>query len=109
MTTTGYVEFSPPRRPEEYVGQAGPHEGLALTHDVLDAIAESKVSGRPHRYLVRGEWQRNDGTRYLDFAIDRRWLEANSNYRTVEGMLRWTCPECGKTSGKHLKLCGYES
>lgn len=106
--TIEYHEFIPPRRPEEYAGQAGPHNGLALTYDVLDAMAEAKVSGRPHRYLVRGEWRRSDGVRYLDFAIDRAWVTANTNYRLVEGHLRWTCPVCGRLSGKHNKGCDYE-
>lgn len=105
MTTTEYVPFHPPRRPEEYVGQVGPHNGLALDHNVLDALAEARVSGKAHRYLVRGEWRRSDGVRYLDIAVDRAWVVANSNYQLVEGQLRYVCPGCGRMSGSHSKGC----
>lgn len=104
-----YAVFNPARRPEEYVGQPGPHNGLALTPDVIEAIASSRVSGRPHGYLVQGEWLRRDGVRYLDIAVDRRWVEANSHYRVDEhGQLRWVCPECGLKGGRHSKACGWE-
>lgn len=103
-----YVPFSPPRRPEEYVGQSGPHNGLALEHHVLDAIAEARLTGRRHRYLVQGEYVRRDGVRYLDIAIDRAWITANTRYQLIEGRLRWQCPECGKLSGQHTKACGWE-
>lgn len=103
-----YVTFNPPRRPEEYVGQKGPHNGLALEHYVLDAIAEARVSGRRHRYVVQGEYVRRDGVRYLDIAIDRAWITENTNYRLFEGRLRWQCPECGKLGGQHTKACGWE-
>lgn len=102
-----YHPFNPPRRPEEYVGQAGPHNGLALTADVLQAIARSKVSGEPHEYVVRGEWVRRDGVRFLDFAIDRAWVVANTNYQLIGGELRYVCPGCGKLSGNHAKGCDH--
>lgn len=103
-----YHEFNPPRRPEEYVGQPGPHNGLALTYDVIQAIASSKMSGRPHPFLVRGETVRRDGVRFLDIAIDRAWVTQNTNYKLIDGRLRWQCPSCGKLSGTHSKGCGYE-
>jgi hypothetical protein len=105
--TMTYTEFHPARRPEEFVGLAGPHGGLALPHDVLEAIAQARVSNRPHQYLVRGEWVRSDGARYLDIAVDRAWLTASTNYQLVDGMLRWTCPACGRLSGAHSKGCDY--
>lgn len=105
--TTRYVEFNPPRRPEEYRGAAGPHNGLALTWDVIQAIARSEMTGEAHGCLVRGEWVRSDGVRFLDFAIDRAWVAANSNYQLVEGQLRWVCPGCGRMSGNHSKGCDY--
>jgi hypothetical protein len=103
-----YVEFTPPRRPEQYVGQPGPHNGLALTHDVLTAIAQSRITGQRHPFLVRGEWIRKDGKRFLDIAIDRAWVTENTHYRLIEGRLRWVCPVCGKLSGQHTKACDYE-
>lgn len=107
--TTQYVEFRPARRVEEYVGQKGPHFGLALSPDVLDAMAQAKVTGKAHGYLVRGEWRRSDGVTFLDFAIDRAWVDANTNYRLQDdGRLRWTCPVCGRLSGSHNKGCDYE-
>lgn len=102
-----YMPFWPHRRPEEFVGIAGPHNGLALTHDVLEAIAESRVTGKPHPFLVRGEWIRRDGVRFLDVGIDVQWVTANTDYRLVNGMLRWTCPGCGRLSGNHAKGCDY--
>lgn len=108
--TTEYVPFSPHRRPEEYVGQVGQHNGLALPQYALDAIATSKLARQPNQYAVLGEWRRDDGVRFLDLGVTREWLEAVSNYRQDDtGRLRWTCPECGHLSGKHAKLCGYES
>lgn len=100
-----YHEFTPPRRPEEYVGQSGPHNGLALTYDVLKAIGLARVSHQSHGYLVRGEWLSRDGTRYLDIAMDVAWVAANSNYQLVNGFLRWVCPSCGRMSGAHNKGC----
>lgn len=108
-TTTEYVRFERPRRPEEYVLQPGPHFGLALPPGAYDAIAEAKVTGRPNMYEVIGEWRRSDGVSFLDLAVSPAWILANTNYRPDErGRLRWTCPECGKLSGIHSKTCGYE-
>ena len=104
-----YTEFNPPRRPEEYLGQAGPHNGLALTPDVIQAIAQGKVTNQPHPYLIRGEWVRHkDGVRFLDVAMDRAWLTANTHHQLVDGRLRWVCPVCQKLSGHHTKACDYE-
>lgn len=104
MTTITYVPFDPPRRPEEYLGQSGPHNGLALEHNVLDAIATSKQPGKPpHGYLVRGEWRRSDGVRFLDIAVDRAWVMSNTDYQLIDGRLRYVCPECGGMS--HRKGC----
>ena len=107
-TTVEYHPFNPPRRPEEFVGIAGPHNGLALEHYVLEAIAKARVENRGHPYMVRGEWVRSDGVRYLDVAVDRSWVTANTHYQLIDGRLRWVCPECGKLSGQHAKSCGYE-
>lgn len=105
---TEYFRFRPHRRPEEYLGQAGPNFGLALPPYALDAIADAKVTRRPNQYAVVGEWRR-EGIRFLDLAVTREWLEAVSNYRQDEsGRLRWTCPECGRLGGSHAKGCGYE-
>lgn len=106
--TTHYVPFDPARRPEEYVGQPGPHNGLALEHNVLEAIAEAKVTGKSHGFLVRGEWRRSDGLRFLDIAVDRAWvMSVDPNYQLVDGRLRWVCPECGHMSSNHRKGCGH--
>lgn len=107
LPTTTYHPFHPPRRPEEYVGMAGPHMGLALPHDVIEAIAAAKQTGQPHPYLIRGEWRRSDGVSYLDVAVDRAWVTQYTNHALVEGALRWTCPGCGKLSGAHQKGCDY--
>lgn len=106
-TKTEYVEFRPPRRPEEYVGQAGPHNGLALNFDTLEAIAQAKQTGKPHPYVVRGELRRSDGVRFLDIAVDRAWVVENSDYILLDGFLRWQCPGCGKLSGQHVRGCDY--
>jgi len=69
-----YHRFWPPRKPEEYVGQPGPHNGLALEHYLLEAIGQSRVTKRPHPYIVVGEWvRRADGVRFLDIAIVPTW------------------------------------
>lgn len=103
-----YTEFLPPHRPEEYVGQAGPHDGKALPFDVLEAIAQAKLTGKPHGYLIRGQWVRKaDKVRYLDVAVDRAWVVNNSNYQIIDGFLRWVCPGCQKLSGAHAKGCDY--
>lgn len=102
-----YREFNPPRRPEQYVGQPGPHQGLALEHYVLEAIAEARVSQRPHRWVVRGEWVRRDGVRFLDIAVDRAWIDASTDFRLSDGALRYVCPGCGRRSGNHEKGCDY--
>lgn len=104
---TEYHEFNPPRRPEEYVGQVGPHAGYALTWDVIQAISETRVTGKPHGYLVRGEWVRRDGVRFLDIAVDRTWVVANTNHQLIDGELRYVCPGCGRLSGAHNKSCDY--
>jgi hypothetical protein len=107
-TTITYVPFDPPRRPEEYVGQPGPHNGLALEHNVLDAIGQARALNRSHPYVVRGEWRRSDGVTYLDIAVDRAWVTQNTNYRLIDGRLRWQCPVCGRLSGQHTKSCDFE-
>ena len=108
-THTDYHRFTPHHRPEEYVGQAGPYFGQALPPYVYDAIAEAKVTRRPNMYAVIGETRRDDGIRFLDFGVTGSWIEDNTNYRADErGHLRWTCPECGKLGGRHVKTCGYE-
>lgn len=106
-TVTTYRPFNPPRRPEEFVGIAGPHMGLALPHDVLEAIAASKQTRKPHGYLIRGEWVRSDGVSYLDVAIDYAWVTANTNHQLVDGRLRYVCSGCGRMSGEHVKGCDY--
>lgn len=108
ITRTEYHPFNPPRHPEEFQGIAGPHAGLALPYDVLQAMAEAKVANRPHPYIVRGEWVRSDGVRFLDVAVARQWVTQNTNYQLIDGRLRWQCPSCGKLSGTHAKACGYE-
>lgn len=105
MTTTAYVAFNPPRRPEEYVGQKGPHNGLALDHNVIEAIGKAKLTGDPHPYLVRGELRRSDGVTFLDIAVDVQWVTANTNHQLVNGFLRYVCPGCGRMSGTHAKGC----
>ncbi len=104
---TEYHPFNPHRRLEEYMGAAGPHNGLALTHDVLGAIAEARVTGRPHPYLVRGEVVRDDGVRFLDIGVDVQWVTENSNHVLVDGFLRYQCPGCQKLSGQHARGCDY--
>lgn len=106
-TGATYHSFNPPRRPEQYAGQPGPHNGLALTWDVIRAMSESRVSGKPHGYLVQGEWVRRDGVRFLDIAVDRAWVTENTNNQVVDGKLRWVCPGCGRLSGMHNKGCDY--
>lgn len=105
--STEYREFIPPRRPEEFVGLAGPHFGLALEPAVLEAIAKAKIERRAHPYLVRGEWVGSDGVRFLDVAVDRSWVTNITNYELIEGQLRWRCSGCGKLSGNHQKGCEY--
>lgn len=107
--TLDYHAFKPHHRAEEYVGQPGPHFGLALPPYVYDAIAEQKVHGGPSMYVARGEWRRDDGVRFLDLAVTEDWIIAHTFHRTDErGQLRWTCPECGKRGGAHTKACQYE-
>lgn len=106
--STEYHPFSPPRPVAQYAGQAGPHNGQALDANAYAALATSKVKGGPCELVVRGEYVRDDGVRFLDFAIDPVWLELNSNYRRVDGRLRWVCPRCGLMSGQHTKVCDYE-
>lgn len=101
-----YHRFDPPRRPEQYVGQPGPHNGLALPHSVIEAIGKSRVRGEAHGYLVRGEWVRRDGIRFLDIAVDVGWVVDNvPDMHLVGGFLRYVCPGCGRMSGNHTKGC----
>ena len=98
-----YVRFDPPRRLEEYTS----HPSMPLAG--YDALADAKVRGGPAQYAVQGEWH-HDGKVWLDLAVTRPWLEHRTNYRADDrGVLRWTCPVCGRVGGKHEKLCEYES
>jgi hypothetical protein len=103
-----YRRFTPHRRAEEYIGQKG-HEvgGLALPPAVYAGIAEAKTLRQPSPYAIQGEWV-FDGRRYLDCAVTRDYIEATTHYRADErGVLRWTCPSCGRLSGQHSKVCDY--
>lgn len=107
--TIEYRRYPAARRPEEYVGQPGPHFGLALPPSAYEAIAEAKVTGNPNQYAVVGEWHRSDGARFLDLAVTREWIEATTLFRADErGQLRWTCPDCGKRGGGHTRACEFE-
>lgn len=69
-----YNRFRPARKPEEYVGQPGPHNGLALEHYVIEAIGQSRVTRQAHPYIVIGEWIRQeDGAHFLDIAVVPIW------------------------------------
>lgn len=104
-----YRWFETPRRAEEYIGQAGRYTGFALPGYVYEAIAEAKTRHLPSPYLVIGEWVREDGARWVDCAISKGYIESVTNYRADErGILRWTCPSCGRFGGKHTKVCEYE-
>lgn len=102
---TEYHRFNPPRRIEEYVGQPGHQFGLALPPEGYEAIAEAKMHGGPAQFVVRGEWVRSDGVRYLELAVSHDWILANTSYRDHNGRLRWECPSCGRLSGQHSKVC----
>lgn len=103
-----YTEFNPPRRPEEWENQPGPHDGKALPYGMIAEIAKAKVTGKWHGQVVRGQWTRRDGEVFLDIAVDRAWVVANTHYQLIEGRLRWVCPVCQKLSGVHSKTCDYE-
>ncbi len=99
--TTSYHPFRPAHALTEHLSDP------AMPPHGYDAVAASKVSGQPPEFVVQGEWRR-DNRRFLDLALSRDYIEAVSNYRDLDGTLRWTCPECGRLSGKHTRVCGYE-
>lgn len=94
-----YVEFNPPRRVEDYPDR--------VPMDVLEAVATSRLTHAPPKYLVRGEWTADDGRKSLDIAINLEWMTAVAGYQLVEGHLRYVCPGCGRLSGNHNKGCDY--
>jgi hypothetical protein len=95
-----YVEFNPPRGIETYPNR--------IAMEIIEEVAKDRAAHRPPKYLVKGEWTYSDGRQELDIAINRAWVEAVSNYKIVEGRLRWVCPVCQKMSGTHAKSCDYE-
>jgi hypothetical protein len=102
MRTTAYQRFRPPHQLAEHLSDP------AMPHAGYDALAEAKVARRPPEFVVIGEWRRLDDRRFLDLGINPDFLEAATNYRLHEGLIRWECPDCGKLGGKHVKACGYE-
>jgi hypothetical protein len=104
---TEYHPFRPVRPIHDYRDAPGPHAGRALDGTAYAALADAKTKGGPVGIVVVGEWVRDDGRRYLDFAVPRDWIEWHTNYRGDP--LRWTCPRCSRLSGKHSKDCDYES
>lgn len=105
-----YVDYPEPRPVKGYIGQAGNEiNGQLVPWDVLDDHAEAVSRARRDMYVVTGEYTRDDGKRWLQFAVDPGWLIATSNYRwrrlpsgSVE--LHWLCPSCNLW-GDHQKSC----
>lgn len=107
-----YTAFKPPRHIKEFLGEPGwEATGTLLPFIVLDAHAQTIVRRRagpaPEKFCVIGEYNREDGRRYLDFAVTSEWIEANSNHRLEEATreYRWKCPMCALLGGKHEKGC----
>jgi hypothetical protein len=61
--------------------------GLALPPRVIETLGQSGIP----QYVAIGEERYSDGRWYLEFAVNRAWLEST----------RPTCPECGGTGGDH--------
>jgi hypothetical protein len=105
MTTT-YTPFRPTRPLTQYRGQPGNEVGgQLLTPDAYDAISTAATSGLPCSLVVAGEWVRDDGARFLDFAVPTAYIEATTDHRYHEGRLRYLCPLCERWNGSHIKGC----
>lgn len=101
-----YHPFTPHRPLRQYRGQAG-HEvnGMLLSPMALDALSKSVTSDIPCELVVRGEHVREDGVRYLDFAVTKAFIEATTDFLDENGTLRLVCPRCEQKDGRHLKSC----
>lgn len=114
-----HVEYRPYPRPRpvtDWIEEDGTilagHElgGLILNPAVLDGHARAVCDHIPEEYLVTGEDVREDGIRFLRFAMNVAWIEAKTDYRDVaepgaKPDLVYVCPECEGRSGKHSKVC----
>jgi hypothetical protein len=105
MTMT-YNAFRPHRPLRQYRGQAG-HEanGTMLPTYAQDALAASMTSDIPCELVAVGEYVRDDGARFLNFAVTRGYIEALTDYLDEGGRLRLVCPQCEGKDGNHLKSC----
>lgn len=102
-----YERFAPPRKLEQYVGQAGLEMGgLALSPAAFAALAESKTTGIPCELAVIGRWF-DDKRTFLDFGVTTTYIEATTDYRYDRDAhrLRLLCPLCGLKDGRHAKGC----
>lgn len=104
------VRFKDPKPLTEYLENGRPIAGdelgwLILPPAALDAIAASKMSGRPCELVVTGEEWAIDGRHFLTFGASRDHIEAVTDYRDQDGFLHYICPECEKAGGKHHRGC----
>lgn len=100
--------FDKPRRVAEYRGQAGDEVGgHRLSPAAFDALAASITTGNPPELVAVGEYVREDGRSWLDYAESTAYIEATTEWRwdAVNERLRWVCPSCGLKDDKHVKSC----
>ena len=104
----GEVDLVRPAMPdaaEFRIGTWGPGRFLGelnlLTGQTAIATARVRTPGVVYRLAPD-----SDPEAYI--AVDRAWMTQNTNYRLIDGRLRWQCPVCAKLSGSHSKGCGYE-
>lgn len=105
IPSASYVPFNPPHLLREYLGKPGHEiEGVALSPDALQALADSRVLG--HETLVAvGRWNYPDGRWYLALAVPTAHIESVTDYRWDGHRLRLICPECEARDGKHRRGC----
>lgn len=104
-----YVRYDEPKHPREFANLPGPElGGRLLTREGYEALAESRNTGKPIALMVMGEYHREDGVTFLDLGVTREYIESTTNFRLGPGGFLWTCPDCGRKSGKHSKVCTYE-
>lgn len=108
--------FSPPRSVREYgymdgtlvVDERSP-SGFLLPWEAIDDQAEAIANRRAPAFVVVGEYERDDGTRFPELGVTTAHIEANSPYRLhpKTHKLRLFCPnpKCGLWDDKHSKEC----
>jgi hypothetical protein len=80
--------------------------GMLLSSMALDALARSKMTGKPCEVVVTGQQIREDGAVFLDLSANPEFIEATTDWRRDGRRFRLICPECEMRDGKHLKSCG---